>query len=334
MHLEPDVVLLITHSGDFFTIDRVAEAVLKRGVQPFRLDTDKFPMTLQLQANLSNYGSNHRLKYGDLSFNTEQVQAVWMRRIWQPDLGKELAPQFQAACSTESLAVLDGFWDSLRGARWVDDLQRISAAENKLRQLRIASEVGLVIPRTLVTNNPQEAREFFHQVKGKMVAKLLRPLSYGMQASSFFMYTSAVKEEDLLDAETLRYCPAVFQEQIPKQLELRAVYVNGNLFVGALDASGYAASTQDWRHGTKEVVTWQPYQLPEKLIRCLDAFMARFGLFFGAFDFIKTPSGEYVFLEINPTGEWGMLERDLDYPIADAIADTLLLTNPKSNTLT
>ncbi|MDZ7970757.1 MAG: MvdC family ATP-grasp ribosomal peptide maturase [Nostoc sp. DedSLP03] len=329
MHLARDVVLLITHSGDYFTIDRVAEAVSKLGAQPFRLDTDKFPIALQLQANLSNSGSNHSLQYNDRSLNTEQVQAVWMRRIWQPDLGQELAPQFQAACSNESLAVLDGFWDSLRDAKWVDDLRRISAAENKLRQLRIASEVGLVIPRTLVTNNPQEAREFFHQVKGKMIVKLLRPLSFGMQASSFFMYTSTVKEEDLLDAETLRYSPVMFQEQIPKQQELRAVYVNGNLFVGALDASEYAASTQDWRRETKEILTWQPHQLPDRLIRCLDAFMAKFGLVFGAFDLIKTPSGEYVFLEINPTGEWGMLERDLDYPIAQAIASALLSTSPK-----
>ncbi|MHC5768958.1 MAG: MvdC family ATP-grasp ribosomal peptide maturase [Nostoc sp.] len=329
MHLDRDVVLLITHSGDYFTIDRVAEAVSKLGAQPFRLDTDKFPIALQLQANLSNSGSNHTLQYSDRSLNTDQVQAVWMRRIWQPDLGKELAPQFQAACSSESLAVLDGFWDSLREAKWVDDLRQISAAENKLRQLRVASEVGLVIPRTLVTNNPQEAREFFHQVKGKMIVKLLRPLSSGMQVSSFFMYTSVVKEEDLLDAETLRYCPVMFQEQIPKQQELRAVYVNGNFFVGALDASEYAASTQDWRRETKEILTWQTEQLPDKLIRCLDAFMAKFGLIFGAFDLIKTPSGEYVFLEINPTGEWGMLERDLDYPIALAIASALLSTSPK-----
>ncbi|MHC5733229.1 MAG: MvdC family ATP-grasp ribosomal peptide maturase, partial [Nostoc sp.] len=87
-----------------------------------------------------------------------------------------------------------------------------------------------------------------------------------------------VKEEDLLDAETLRYCPVMFQEQIPKQQELRAVYVNGNFFVGGLDASEYAASTQDWRRETKEILTWQPEQLPDKLIRCLDAFMAKFGL--------------------------------------------------------
>ncbi|MBD2452291.1 MvdC family ATP-grasp ribosomal peptide maturase [Nostoc sp. FACHB-152] len=327
MQNERNVVLLITHSGDYFTIDRVAAALLKRGVQPFRLDTDKFPMDAKLQAYFSNLENHHIVEYSDRTFDTRQVQAVWMRRIWEPHLSSELAPKFRAACTRESLAVLDGFWDSLRTARWVDNLQKIDAAENKMRQLRVAAEVGLVIPQTLITNDPKQAREFYQQVEGKMIAKLLRPLSYSMEGSSFFMYTSAVKEEDLIDAESLRYCPMVFQEQIPKQQELRAVYVNGNLFVGALDASDYAASTQDWRCAEQNACTWNTYQLPDDIIRRLDKFMSRFGLKFGAFDFIVTPDGEYVFLEINPTGEWGMLERDLNYPISDAIADALLATD-------
>jgi MvdC family ATP-grasp ribosomal peptide maturase len=327
MQNERNIVLLITHSGDYFTIDRVAEALSARGVQSFRLDTDKFPMNVKLQVYFSNRESHHIVEYGDRSFNTQQVQAVWMRRIWEPYFSPELAPKFRAACARESMAVLDGFWDSLRTARWVDDLAKINAAENKLSQLRVAVEVGLVIPQTLITNDPQQAREFYQQVEGKMIGKLLRPLSYSMEGSSFFMYTSAVKEEDLIDADTLRYCPMVFQAQIPKQQELRAVYVNGNVFVGALDASSYAASTQDWRRAEQDACTWQTYQLPDEMIRRLDEFMKRFELKFGAFDFIVTPTGEYVFLEVNPTGEWGMLERDLDYPISGAIADALLASN-------
>ncbi|HLO89313.1 MAG TPA: MvdC family ATP-grasp ribosomal peptide maturase [Nostocaceae cyanobacterium] len=325
MELSRDVVLLITHSGDYFTIDRVADAISKRGAKPFRLDTDKFPLMIELQATLSKTGSYHKLKYGDNSVNSEQVKAVWMRRFWQPNLGKELAPQFQQACIRESMATLEGFWDSLRTARWIDDLQRIKAAENKLLQLRIASEEGLTIPLTLVTNSAEEAREFFSVLQGKMVTKLLTPLSYSMQGSSFFMYTSVVKEEDLQDAEKLRYCPMVFQEQISKQLELRSVFINGHFFVGALDASRYAESTQDWRRGTNEVCIWKTHQLPPEIAKKLTAFMARLGLSFGAIDLIVTPAGEYVFLEVNPTGEWGMLERDLDYPISEAIADALLV---------
>ena len=53
--------------------------------------------------------------------------------------------------------------------------------------------------------------------------------------------------------------------------------------------------------------------------------MSELGLVFGAIDMICTPAGEHVFLEVNPGGEWGMLERDLGLPIADAIARALLL---------
>ncbi|MBE9213170.1 MvdC family ATP-grasp ribosomal peptide maturase [Plectonema cf. radiosum LEGE 06105] len=324
MYPSRDVVLLITHSGDFYTVDRVAEALSKRGVQPFRLDTDKFPLQVQMEARLSNCHSIHSFKYGDRYINTEEVQAVWMRRIWQPQISEDLAPQFQTACIREAMAALNAFWDSLREVRWVDNLQRILAAENKLRQLRVAKEVGLVIPLTLVTNNPEEVREFFHDVGGKMIAKLLTPISYSMKGSPFFFYTSQVKEEDLLDIETLRHSPMVFQEQIPKLRELRVVYVDGSLFVGALNASSYADSTIDWRRASAKDCTWEVHELPTEVISRIKAFMARFGLTFGALDFIETPSGEYIFLEVNPTGEWGMLERDLDYPISIAIANTLL----------
>ena len=325
MHLSRDIVLLITHSGDFFTIDRVAEALSKKGVQPFRLDTDRFPLAVELTAHFDNCKSYHTIEYGGYSISTEQVQAVWLRRIWEPKLSADLAPKFREACIRESQATLNGFWDSLRNAHWVDNLECINAANDKLRQLRVATEVGFVIPQTLVTNKAESAKEFFHQVNGKMVSKLLTPLSRTMESTSFFFYTSVVKEEDLQDAESLRYCPMVFQEQIPKQWELRVVYVNGKVFVGALDASIYNTSKVDWRKPGVDVGVWQHYELPEQVLRRLQIFMNKLGLLFGALDFIFTPSEDYVFLEVNPVGEWGMLEKDLDLPIASAIADTLLL---------
>jgi len=319
-----DVVLLLTHSGDYFTVDRVAQALSRRGAQPLRLDTDQFPTEVKLSARISNSGLTHQLNYGEYSITTQQVQAVWMRRLFSPQLDQELDPRFQEACARESLAALHGFLDSLREVPWVDDWQRTKAAENKLRQLRIAREVGFRIPQTLVTNHPQEARQFFRELEGKMVAKLLTPLSVGMESSSFFLYTSLVKEEDLWDAETLRYSPMVFQEEIPKLRELRVTFVAGNLFVGALDASRYALKTMDWRRANPEECPWEPEELPNEVAHCLNLLMAELGLIYGAIDLILTPEGEYVFLEVNPSGEWGMLERDLGYPISEAIAQALL----------
>lgn len=188
----------------------------------------------------------------------------------------------------------------------------------------MARKVGLRIPHTLVTNNPQEVREFFPAVKGKMITKLLTPLSTSMEGSSFFLYTSTVKEEDLLDAEVLRYSPMIFQEQIPKMRELRVVFVKGNFFVGALDASLYSTNTMDWRCANLADSPWEPGKLPDEVADLLKALMTELGLVFGAIDLIETPDGEYVFLEVNPTGEWGMLERDLHYSISEAIAEALV----------
>ena len=51
--------------------------------------------------------------------------------------------------------------------------------------------------------------------------------------------------------------------------------------------------------------------------------MELLGLNFGVFDFVETLDGEFYFLEVNQAGEWGMLQRDLELPIAQAIAREL-----------
>ena len=38
----------------------------------------------------------------------------------------------------------------------------------------------------------------------------------------------------------------------------------------------------------------------------------------------ETPDDRHVFLEMNPAGEWGMLERELSLPISEAIAESVM----------
>ncbi len=295
------------------------------GVQPIRIDTDLFPTEIELAAEFDNgQPPEYRLKIQTHLIDSHQVKAVWLRRLWQPKLSPKLPAQFYEACARESSTTLNNFWDSCRNARWIDRLDAINAAENKLRQLRIATEIGLQIPRTLVTNSPDRVREFYSAVGGKMVAKLQTPLSTGMEGSSFFMYTSQVQPEDLLAAETLRHSPMVFQELIPKLREFRVICVGNEVFVGALDASKYEGKTLDWRNSAE--CGWEHGTLPDLIVKHLQTMLAKLNLTFGAFDLIQTPDDRYIFLEINPSGEWGMLERDLDYPIAAAIAKSLAKT--------
>jgi glutathione synthase/RimK-type ligase-like ATP-grasp enzyme len=145
-----------------------------------------------------------------------------------------------------------------------------------------------------------------------------------MDAAQPFVYTSRVREEDLEGAEALRHSPMVFQELIPKARELRVVCAAGGAFAGALDAGGTSRGQTDWRRAAPGECRWEKAQLPAEVSSGLRALMSELGLVFGAVDLIRTPSGEHVFLEVNPSGEWGMLERDLGLPISEAIAEALL----------
>jgi glutathione synthase/RimK-type ligase-like ATP-grasp enzyme len=65
--------------------------------------------------------------------------------------------------------------------------------------------------------------------------------------------------------------------------------------------------------------------LPVTVEQATRRLMQRLGLYYGAVDFVVDADDRHIFLEINPAGEWGWLQRDLGFPIAEAIAETLLL---------
>ena len=311
-----DAVLLLTHSGDFYTIDLVSQALARRGFRPIRFDTDLFPSSIKLSARAGDERPTHFFTEAGEQICTGEVRAVWMRKLWSPRMADDLDERYRLMCVGESVAALEGFLDAFHDARWVNDPQCQRAAENKQRQLRLATHAGLHVPRTLVTNDPAAAREFFAETKGETVAKLLRPVAVSMDADASFVYTNRVREEDLDGADALRHSPMVFQELIPKACELRVACVAGETFAGALDASATSGKYTDWRRAAAEECRWQKAELPTEVESGLLALMSELGIVFGAADLICTPSGEYVFLEVNPGGEWGMLERDLELDLA------------------
>jgi MvdC family ATP-grasp ribosomal peptide maturase len=318
-----DVVLLLTHSGDFYTVDLVAQALVDMGVRPIRFNTDVFPSLIKLSARAGDDRVAQLFTEALEHAAVDEVRAVWARKLWPPRMADDLDERYRSMCVSEAIAALEGFLDALHNARWINNLDHQRNAENKQRQLRLAARAGLRVPKTLVTNDPAAARQFFAETD-QTVAKLLRPVDVSMDAAAPFVYTSRVREQDLAAVETLRHSPMVFQEFIPKAYELRVAYVAGETFTGALDAAGTSRGHTDWRLAAPEECRWQMAQLPTEVSSSVNALMSELGLVFGAVDLICTPSGEYVFLEVNPSGEWGMLERDLGLPISEAIAKALI----------
>jgi glutathione synthase/RimK-type ligase-like ATP-grasp enzyme len=318
-------ILLLTFSQDFYTVDLVERALSNQGYRPFRFNLDLFPGQIQLAI---------RLKSGEMFLTLEDnvsgrviessdIKALWLRKMGTPHIAEEMEPLLRNGCLRESKETLNIFLTQLETIPWMDRPSVVKRSNDKLLQLRTAESVGMNIPKTLITNNPQEVKDFFHHLKGNVVSKMLTPLTTSMSGNTPFVYTNRLKEEDLDELHMLEHSPMVFQEFIPKSCELRIAYVNGKLFTGAI-GMGKGKDVADWRQGNKNESPWQDFNVPEEMATKIRQLMKKMGLYFGAIDVIVNPNNQYTFLEVNPTGEWGMLERDLELPISGAIADTLM----------
>jgi glutathione synthase/RimK-type ligase-like ATP-grasp enzyme len=69
---------------------------------------------------------------------------------------------------------------------------------------------------------------------------------------------------------------------------------------------------------------YMAYELAAETARLLGGLINRLGLVYGAIDLRLTPEGRYVFLEINPAGQFLYIEHATGQPIAATLAQTLL----------
>jgi len=116
----------------------------------------------------------------------------------------------------------------------------------------------------------------------------------------------------------------VFQEYIPKALELRISIVGHQVFAAAIYSQMTERTKHDWRRYDLEKTPHAVYILPAGVERACIDIVQHYGLAFAAIDMVVTPQGDFVFLELNPNGQWLWIERLTGQPISDAIADMLV----------
>jgi glutathione synthase/RimK-type ligase-like ATP-grasp enzyme len=316
--------LLITRSDDPSVIS-VADALLRRGAIPVRLDTDLFPTDVRLSVRQGPSSTRAVLHSPEGEINLNDVSAVWYRRF-APGHALPSDMDMRSAATKESRAALAGLIEILP-AFHLDEVRNVRRADNKPLQLKWAAEEGLRVPRTLVTNDEDAVRRFASECVDGLVAKTLSSFVVDRDDDELAVYTTLVRDEDLQDLSGLRLSPMQFQEVVPKAFDLRCTVVGTAVFTAVLDAPLLEDGCVDWRiQGYALADAWQPHVLPAHVEKALLALLDRFGLNYGAIDMVLTPDGEYVFLEVNPAGEFLWLDGLGGRSISDALAGVLTTT--------
>jgi len=144
---------------------------------------------------------------------------------------------------------------------WVNDPERQVIAESKPAQLSIARKVGLAVPDTLVTNDPESARAFVEARVGRVLFKPLIMVRRTTGERTTVSRAVRIDIERLRRDSAIRLAPSIFQEVVPVKLELR-VTVMGSTVVTASIRDREGDAVLDWRTIAHERRRIDPYDLP------------------------------------------------------------------------
>lgn len=253
---------------------------------------------------------------GDIDIS--QLSAVWWRRLTgnsqasyaiQESLGITDSVAIDIIISDCRASFLGIFLTSFKGA-WVSHPDATRLFENKLLQLQLAQQIGLKIPQTLVSQNPQTIREFCAALNNKVIIKPLSAINAPVAASP-------VTDELLTADQSLQLCPAIYQEMIYGTQHLRI-----NAFGEDFHTALITCQELDWRYNVGKSVV-ESYELPIALKSQLQEFLRRAGLRMGIFDMKIDLNKEPIWLEINPQGQFLFIEGLSDMKLIDAFADFL-----------
>ena len=313
------MILLMSEYRDNSTI-YVAQWLLHWDIPFVRIDCEEQYKLEYL--HISNDGFDYCVRGLDgKTIKMSEIRAVWYRRgelnFVLPNLRVTSDGRLRKALEGHLLAekvTLEQFF-----YRLMKDKPHIGTfdtrAVSKLEVLFEAARLGIEIPRTAIVTEKKELKKYpFHSI----ITKAIREgFHCELDTGRYTTYTEGVHESDLPAA----FFPTLFQEAIEKEADIRVFYLSGNFYSMAIRSQSNIQTKTDFRkylrgRGNRLF----PFHLPQAVEQKLDLLMKRIGLETGSIDLIFTKDGRFIFLEVNPVGQFGMVSFPCNYYLEKQIA--------------
>lgn len=289
------------------------------------------PLAVLVDADLSFgiAGGNSQVVYRGR--NLSGIKSVWFRK---PTHHKDIRPKVEENLKDYSDDAVKQhcalIYDQFPSAGWISPYYNIRRAHNKSLGLRTASSLGLRVPDTLFTSDQRQAEAFMADYPQVIIKSLSRTFPRTEDLGPTMFFARKANRGDPLDLSGLHLAPAVFQQAVDADYDLRVVVVGGQVFTSKVTNEGLPEqAVRDWRLGHfTGTVRFEPYDsLPHDIAEKCVQLTRKLGLKFGAIDLVQDKRGSLWFLEINANGQWAFVDDQTANAIGKAIAN--LLQNPE-----
>jgi ATP-grasp ribosomal peptide maturase len=303
------------------TADQMVTRLVECEVEVCRVNTGWFPAQLSLDAELRSGRWCGQLRTPGHVVQLEDVHAVWFRSPTAFQFSERWSGVERQHSHNEAKFGLGGVLTSLP-ALWVNHPNRVADAVYKPVQLAVAADVGLRVPDTLATNDPDAVRRFAAGAEdGTVLTKTFGAAAITEQGRRKVAFTRRVHQADLADLAGLEWTAHQFQRWVPKACDLRLIVVGEAHYAVAIHSDS-AAGHLDFRNDY-DSLRYELVDVPDDTRVQVTRYMERFGLRYGALDFVVDHDGRWWFLECNPGGQYGWLENATGAPITATLADLL-----------
>lgn len=337
------MILIISEEKDAST-NGVINWINHLGCEWIRINSDTDIQFIDLSMNDSGDIQFRLKKNGSEWISFSNITSVWYRRggIYPSnfssgnvtsDISKN--PNKKAVVSQlkrESHRILEFIYTLLTDKPSIGSFQ--TGDVNKLISLYTARKIGLKIPSTKIVTNRSELLDFkeYHQ---DVITKSISESLYIKVENEFYCNYTETVSNGFIGTLADEFFPSLVQERLIKAYELRIFYLHGNCYSMAIFSQADQQTSVDFRkYNDRKPNRTLPFSLPQNIEEKIRSFMNAMNLNSGSIDMIVTTNKDYIFLEVNPVGQFGMVSGPCNYGLEKEIATCLIRMslNSKVNT--
>ena len=274
------------------------------------LDLELFPRGFDMDWSWNNGIANGCILNRGWSVELDELTGIYFRNVSfsesnsngdNPEVNEPVYPVTDPNLS----ALLNS-----SNARVINRPAAMCSNRSKPFQALTIRRFGLRIPKTLVTNDPDAARDFYERCRGNVIFKSI---------SGVRSIVTQMSGEHFSRLSQLQHCPTQFQEYIPGD-NIRVHVIGDRLFAIRIQTDAV-----DYRYAGEEGYARRmlPTTIPKETATACLQLSQEFGLLMAGIDLKETPAGEYYCFEVNASPAFPFYEEPAHPILTDTLAEFL-----------